>query len=184
MTNPPRTGGNQVARTATKTTRRSDIPPSERNDRHLTPIWMIGKLGVFDLDPCGAPGHTTARAVWNLEDGRDGLAESWDTFGRVWLNPPYGSIMRTWVEKLRDHPGGGIALIPASTGTKMWQEVVFPAAQGILFWPHRINFLKADQTLDPKMVSVQASAFVAFSRYDAKKLRDSDLPGAMLDFRA
>src|SRR5690606_6963873 len=84
--------GNQIARTAHRTVIDLSKPPSQRNDRWLTPLSVIESLGEFDLDPCGAPGHQTARRVYLLEDGDDGMSDPW--FGRVWLNPPYGRTMR------------------------------------------------------------------------------------------
>lgn len=57
-----------------------------RTDSWLTPIPLVRKLGHFDLDPCGFPGHPTAERLICLPN--DGLAQAWR--GRVWLNPPYG----------------------------------------------------------------------------------------------
>jgi hypothetical protein len=140
---------------------------------------VVDALGRFDLDPCGAPGHPLAGRCYLLEDGEDGLTLPW--FGRVWLNPPYGPTMRRWVEQLVLH-GTGTALIPVATGTKLWQEVVFPHAAAVHFYRHRINFLRRDGTPDD-MVSPQASAIVAFGADDAAALVDSALPGVVLDLR-
>src|SRR5690606_21888036 len=75
--------GNQVARTAGRTTSNKVIPPHERNDRWLTPKPIIDALTTdigfrrFDLDPCGAPGHDTAERILTLENGDDGLTDPW-----------------------------------------------------------------------------------------------------------
>ena len=171
--------GNQIARTAHRTIIDTAIPPSERNDRWLTPLSVIEALGDFDLDPCGAPSHPTARRIYVLEQGDDGLRDPW--FGRVWLNPPYGRVMREWVERLVVH-GVGTALIPVAAGTKLWQEVVFREASAIHFYRHRIKFLRRDGRHDD-MVSPQASAIVAFGDADADALLASGLPGVVLDLR-
>lgn len=168
--------GNQIARTAQRTIIAPHLPPSERNDRWLTPLTVIDALGRFDLDPCGAPDHPTAAEVYTLEDGRDGMLEPW--FGRVWLNPPYGREMRQWVERLVEH-GTGTALIPVATGTKLWQDVIFPEASAIHFYRHRIKFLRRDGKHDD-MVSPQASAIVAFGEADARALEISALPGVVI----
>lgn len=168
--------GNQLARTAHRTTTDSTIDPAVRNDRWLTPREIVTALGAFDLDPCGAPGHYLARKTFLLESGDDGLRDDW--FGRVWLNPPYGRAMRAWVERLVAH-GTGTALIPVAAGTKLWQEVVFPNASAIHFYRHRIAFLRRDGLAD-NMVSPQASAIVAFGASDADALSGSDLPGVVL----
>ncbi|ALX67076.1 DNA N-6-adenine-methyltransferase (Dam) [Microbacterium sp. XT11] len=99
-------------------------------------------------------------------------------FGRVWLNPPYGRESRVWMERMVVH-GHGTALIPVATGTRLWQEVVFPHATAILFYRHRVTFIhpKGDSG---GMVSPAASALIAFGNRDATALRDSGLPGYFL----
>lgn len=169
----------QVARTACRTIIDTSLPPSKRNDRWLTPTTVVEALGSFDLDPCGAPGHILASESYLLENDQDGLTLPWQ--GRVWLNPPYGRVMRTWVEKLVEH-GIGTALIPVATGTKLWQEVVFPEASAIHFYRHRIKFIRRDFK-DDAMVSPQASGIIAFGDDDADMLLKSGLPGVVLDLR-
>ena len=171
--------GNQFARTAQRTVIDLAVPPSQRNDRWLTPLDVVGALGEFDLDPCGAPDHPTAKQVYLLENGDDGLRDPW--FGRVWLNPPYGRTMRQWVERMVEH-GTGTSLIPVAAGTKLWQEVVFPHASAIHFYRHRIKFLRRDGRHDD-MVSPQASAIVAFGSADATRLVASGLPGVVLELK-
>lgn len=114
------------------------IDPAQRNDRWLTPPDAMKALGVFDLDPSGAPGHVLARVTFLQEDGADGLSDPW--FGRVWMNPPYGRTMRQWVERLVTH-GTGTALIPVAAGTKFWQEVVFLESSAVHFLPapHQVH---------------------------------------------
>lgn len=142
----------------------------EREVRWLTPRYLVEPLGHFGLDPCGAPGHDLANETYLLERGR------------VWLNPPYGRVMREWVEKLVRH-GVGTALIPVATGTKLWQEVVWREASAIHFYRHRIKSIRRDLKEDA-MVSPQASAIVAFGEADADALVKSDLPGVAIDLRA
>ena len=171
--------GNQVARTACRTVIDPETPPAQRNDRWLTPPDVVAALGHFDLDPCGAPGHVLADETYLLEDGQDGLALPWH--GRVFMNPPYGRIMRQWVERLVEH-GVGTALIPVATGTKLWQEVVWREASAIHFYRHRIKFIRRDFK-DDAMVSPQASAIVVFGDHDADQLLASNLPGVAIDLR-
>lgn len=93
----------QLSRTDTEIDK-FDPDFNKRNDRWLTPLTLIEKLGAFDLDPAGAPGHPTATEVWTPENVGDGLSLQWS--GRVWLNPPYGREMRAWVERLAQHGNG------------------------------------------------------------------------------
>lgn len=173
--------GNANARTAGRTSTKADpFNPAmfaERNDRWLTPLGIIEALGTFDLDPCGAPGHPTATTVWTPEEIGDGLSLPWE--GRIWLNPPYGREQRPWVEMLIAH-GTGTALIPVATGTKLWQEVIFPNADAILFYRHRVQFLRRDNGDSSSMVAPQASALIAFGPGDADALLASGLPGYTL----
>lgn len=174
--------GNMAARMAARTSTKADpFDPefySRRNDRWLTPLTIIGDLGPFDLDPCAAPDHPTASTRWTPEEVGDGLSMPW--FGRVWLNPPYGRTMGEWVRRLAEH-GSGVALIPVTTGTRLWQDIVFPNATAILFYRHRINFLRREG-LDTaeEMVAPQASALIAFSAEDAARLAKSKLQGECL----
>lgn len=90
-------------------------PPSQKGKTNtwLTPLSLVRELGVFDLDPCGYPGHATAERLICLPN--DGLKQEWH--GRVWLNPPYGKEAAHWMAKLQNH-GNGIALLFNRIGTK------------------------------------------------------------------
>lgn len=105
----------------------------------LTPLSLIKALGEFDLDPCGFPGHQTANSVWNLPT-YDGLMFPW--FGRVWLNPPYGVNLYSWLKKMERHRNG-IALIFNRSETIWFQET---NADMHFFLKGRIKFLKPDFT--------------------------------------
>jgi len=174
-------GNIQAAQSGRTSTKADPFDPdvfANRNDRWLTPLTIIQALGRFDLDPCAAPGHPTAAEMWTPEEIGDGLSLPWH--GRVWLNPPYGRESRVWMERLVAH-GRGTALIPVATGTKLWQELVFPAAAGVLFYRHRVTFIhpKGDGS---GMVSPAASALVAIGESDAAALATSGLPGYYLSF--
>lgn len=175
--------GNQLARTAQKTSTKADRFDSAffagRNDRWLTPLEVVRALGTFDLDPCAAPGHETATERWTPEEVGDGLAMPWR--GRVWLNPPYGRTMREWVERIVEHESG-IALIPVATGTKLWQDVIYPHATAIHYYRHRLNFLRRDGEDVDDMVSPQASALISFSNADAVSLAECGLPGHLVTY--
>ena len=83
-------------------------------------------LGQIDLDPASNPGdpNIPARQHYTVED--DGLRQPWS--GRVFLNPPYGSEIPRWVERLCEHHNSGavpeaIALLPARTDTVWFQRL-------------------------------------------------------------
>nr|WP_232304582.1 phage N-6-adenine-methyltransferase [Microbacterium sp. XT11] len=139
---------------------------AKRNDRYLTPLPLVRACGEFDLDPCGAPGHPTAATVWTPEEVGDGLSMPW--FGRVWLNPPYGRTIGDWVERLFQH-GSGVALIPCSPDTKLWQSLVLPSASCILFVRGRVRYVNAARPAN------HPSALIAVSANDAEILRSTGL---------
>lgn len=139
---------------------------ANRNDRYLTPLPLVRACGEFDLDPCGAPGHATASTVWTPEAIGDGLSLPW--FGRVWLNPPYGRTIGEWVDRLFQH-GSGVALLPCTPDTALWQTLVLPRAASILFVRGRVRYVNARYTAN------HPSALVAVSEQDAEILRSTEL---------
>lgn len=106
-------------------------------DEWLTPPELLHSLGEFDLDPCSPIERPwpTAKHHYTILD--DGLKQKW--FGRVWMNPPYGSHTGDWLNKLAAH-GNGMALIFARTETKMFFEHVWNKADGLLFIEGRLHF--------------------------------------------
>lgn len=149
----------------------------QREVRWLTPEKYVSPLGRFDLDPCGAPGHTLADRTLLLENGDDGLRDEW--LGRVWLNPPYGKLTEPFIAKLAEH-GDGIALIFARTETGMWFREIWPKADALLFVKGRISFLDADG-VQAKANAGAPSVLVAYGRNNAEALRASGIDGAFID---
>ena len=143
----------------------------QRETRWLTPKPIVEALGIFDLDPCGAPGYSLAEETYQIDSGQDGLELEW--FGRVWLNPPYGKLTSPFLGKLADH-GQGTALVFARTETKMFFDHVWPKATGILFMQGRVSFLDSNQ-VQAKANSGAPSVLIAYGAEDAKALRWSGL---------
>lgn len=109
-----------------------------KNDgQWLTPPELVKSLGHFDLDPCQPiePPFTHADVGFNEID--DGLEQLW--FGRVWLNPPYGTQTKKWLNRAHEY-GDVIALIFARTETNWFHEYVWNKADAIYFIKGRINF--------------------------------------------
>lgn len=148
-----------------------------RETRWLTPPYIVERLGEFDLDPCGAPGHYLANKTYLLENGDDGLRDPWE--GRIWLNPPYGKQAEPFIKRLAEH-GQGTALIFARTETRIWHSTIWPKATAILFLEGRLTFLDANG----QWASANAGApsvLVAFGDDDAEKLQQSRHPGAFVN---
>ncbi len=163
-------------------------PFEGKSNDWITPKWIIEAFNnftddgmYFDLDPCASVTQPwlTARKSYTVE--QNGLEQLW--FGNVWLNPPYGPHTIKWVEKLIKHKTG-IALIFARVETKLWQDGIFPTANGYLFPKRRIQFALPDGTT-PKSSSGAPSALIAWgtkNRETLIELCDSGLiEGAYMD---
>ena len=82
--------------------------------------------GRFDLDPCSpSSDRRTApvKARMHFSTTDDGLALPWR--GKVFVNPPYGRQLASWVAKCRAEVEAGradlvICVVPARTDTKWW----------------------------------------------------------------
>lgn len=145
------------------------------SDTWLTPKPIIEALGLFDLDPCAAPGWPTAHNHICLPE--DGLAAPWE--GRVWLNPPYGRESAAWLSKLADH-GRGTALIFARTETAMFAKHVWPKASGIHFLTGRLHFHHADGTRAAANAGAP-SCLISYGYDDSLALRKCGLPGVFVE---
>jgi hypothetical protein len=139
----------------------------------LTPLSLVRSLGEFDLDPCGYPGHETAKRLICLPE--DGLKAEWT--GRVWLNPPYGKEQQIWLKKLQEH-GNGIALIFARLETNWIQPFL---GGGFFQIQGRLSFLSSAD-MQPGKSSCGWSAgtgsiLIPFGRKNIGAILSSDLKG-------
>ncbi len=146
---------------------------AQRPTRWLTPPHIVESLGRFDLDPCGAPGWVLAERTFQVDDGEDGLVLDW--FGRVWCNPPYGSEAAPFVERMVEH-NRGVLFVFARTETKLFQDLIFPNASGLLFLSGRVRFFTDELVLASDRANAP-SVLVSFGAEDAQLLRDCGLSG-------
>lgn len=149
------------------------VKSKNSTDEWYTPKEIIDALGEFDLDPCAPmrPLWRTARVMYNKE--QDGLKQKWE--GRVWLNPPYSRpTIEHFITRMVEH-NNGIALLFNRLDNKMFQDVVFPKAKGILFMKGRIKFHREDGTIGESPGC--GSILVAFGEENAEILRSSNIEG-------
>ena len=140
---------------------------------HITPRWIIDRLGPFDLDPAAADPRPWNCAQRNFTECDDGLAREWN--GRVWLNPPFDRYqVARWIQRLAEH-GRGTALLHARTEAD-WFEPIWKSASGILFMADRIHFHRPDGTRQPAN-SGAPPVLVAFGEEDLARLRASGVRG-------
>ena len=137
----------------------------------LTPPNIITKLGTFDLDPCCPADMPWRTAETMLTSEQDGLSTSW--FGRVWLNPPFGSVAAMWLARMADHRSG-IALIQARTEPRRFFDLVWARATSVLILEGRPHFHRADGTRAP-FNSGAPICLVGYGRQNDRALEDSGL---------
>jgi uncharacterized cupin superfamily protein len=113
-----------------------------------------------------------------LHRGHNGLLRAWD--GRVWLNPPYGPRIGSWMRRMADH-GWGTALVFARTETEWFFETIWRAetADAVLFLEGRLNFHHADGARS-KFNAGGPSVLIAYGAEDAERLHASGLEGRFL----
>lgn len=145
----------------------------------LTPPWILQSLGRFDLDPCAAPyprPWDTATEMWDS----DGLSRPWHD--RVWCNPPYGSQLGAWLQRLAEH-GNGVALVFARTEIKAFHEHVWPRAHAALFLRGRLTFYRLDGCLAQGNAG-GPSVLIAYGQSNADALSRSGLAGHTVQIRS
>src|SRR5207253_4466055 len=97
----------------------------------------------FTLDPCCT--HQTAKCKKHYTPEENGLAQSWRD-ERVFMNPPYGTELPTWMEKAYDEARNNgslvVCLIPARVSAHWWHRTAAKATE-IRFPIGRIKFVGA-----------------------------------------
>lgn len=139
-------------------------------------VKALGGLEGFDLDPCTPedpsrlPAPTARRMI---TPSQDGLATAWWPRAFVWLNPPYGKGMDKWMAKLANHPGGGVALVPAHMDPGWMHAFVLnhPNTTAILLTRGRLKFMRPDGSTGT--AAPTGSVFVAYGQRAARNLKQA-----------
>lgn len=116
-----------------------------KSDVWITPQWIIDKIGISDLDPCGwkpngIPIVQTASNYFLESD--DGLSQDWSKYKSVFVNFPYSNGYN-WLQKCKLEADRGcqiIVLCFVRSETKSWQQFV-KHATGINLMNKRVSFL-------------------------------------------
>ena len=119
---------------------------SSRSDEWETPWNLFNQLNAefhFNTDVCATPQNKKCAHFYSKDE--DGLKQSWR--GTCWMNPPYGRVIKDWVEKAYkttlESAETVVCLLPARTDTAWWHEFVIPHASEIRFLRGRIKFSNA-----------------------------------------
>jgi site-specific DNA-methyltransferase (adenine-specific) len=136
----------------------AEVAASSATSEWSTPQWLVDQLaaefGPFGLDPAATAAN--AKAPMFFTAGDDGLSHPWR--GRVWLNPPYGRTIGTWLAKARTEVANGsaervVCLVPARVDTAWWRDS-HAAASLVRYWPGRISFGDGDRAPFPSAIIV------------------------------
>lgn len=91
-----------------------------------TPQWLFDQLDAefnFQLDPCCTIENAKCARYFTAEV--DGLSQSWNGYGPVYMNPPYGRGIDKWMAKANGTAEAGdlvVCLVPARTDTGWWHD--------------------------------------------------------------
>jgi hypothetical protein len=148
-----------------------------KSQDHITPKWIIDRLGPFDLDPCAADPRPWNCAAHNITEAQDGLSRRpWG--GYVWLNPPFNQyLVGRWIARLAEH-GNGIALLHARCEAR-WFAPCWQHASGILFMSTRLKFCRPDGSEQPHN-SGAPPVLVAFGKHALVRLEASGIAGTLV----
>jgi site-specific DNA-methyltransferase (adenine-specific) len=121
----------------------SPVHFSSKSDEWATPLELFkcisSKFGPFDLDVCASPAN--AKCPRFFTKAQDGLSQIWQ--GRCWMNPPYGSAIKSWMRKAHSEARRFqgpivVCLVPARTDTVWWHS--YAAPWQIIFLRGRVCF--------------------------------------------
>lgn len=149
-------------------------PTKTGTDTWITPQWIIDKIGISDLDPCGwlPNGQPIVRTALNyFDESTNGLNKDWTSFKSVFVNFPY-SQSREWLKKCKEEAKRGceiIVLCFVRSDTKAWQENV-KFATGLNLINRRVKFLDSQGT--EKGNGNAPSCLIAFGEESFKRIKN------------
>lgn len=108
----------------------------------------------FTLDPCASDENHKCPEYYTERD--NGLMHPWS--GSVFMNPPYGSHIKHWVEKAylesrRSEVDVVVRLIPSRTDTRYWHDFIMKASE-IRLIKGRVRFSGKDPAPFPSAIVI------------------------------
>lgn len=114
---------------------------SSKSAEWETPRYLFNQLNKvyhFTLDPAATHENHLCEKYFTQDD--DGLTQDWSQ-DIVFLNPPYGRVIKHWMKKAYEESLKGaiiICLIPSRTDTAWWHDYVMKG--DITFLRGRLKF--------------------------------------------
>ena len=121
------------------------MPPSQTDD-WATPMWLFNQLDAihhFDLDAAASATNRKCNKWFGLDhedpERRDALAHQW-TGQSVWVNPPYGRVIKDWIIKADQESSLRkiVMLLPARTDTAWFHD--YATKHQVTFLRGRLKF--------------------------------------------
>lgn len=93
----------------------------------------------FTRDVCASRENFKVTSYWDREDNALAAHQRWE--GVLWMNPPYGRVIGTWLKKAYESRATAttVCLIPARTDSVWWHQWVLMADE-IRFVKGRLRF--------------------------------------------
>lgn len=157
---------------------------SSRSDDWETPQDFFNRLdAVFGFQLDASASAYNAKCATYFDRNQDGLAQDWHPYGRVWLNPPYGRGIGTWMRKAYEESLKGcivVCLVASRTDTQWWHDWVNGKAD-VTFVRRRLKFRNPRVCPDGAGNTVFPSALVVYGLDFDQMLNRGD--GALLGRR-
>lgn len=142
-----------------------------------TPVYLFDALHAefdFTLDPCATAENAKCSSYFTIYE--DGLSMPWS--GRVFMNPPYGRSISTWVEKARLEVDSGnselaVCLVPVRSDSIWWHANCMKADE-IRLLDQRIEFIGSTNKAPFPVCLVifrKGSTETKLSAYEVRPLR-------------
>jgi site-specific DNA-methyltransferase (adenine-specific) len=126
---------------------------SSLTDNWATPKRFFHQLNAvfhFTVDVCASASNHKCARYYDI--ATNGLAQNWD--GEVvWMNPPYGRTISSWVKKASQTKGVVVGLLPSRTDPKWFQDYVLDKAV-VIYLGGRLRF--GDETKPAPFGSILA----------------------------
>jgi phage N-6-adenine-methyltransferase len=116
-----------------------------------TPRWILAPVdryygGQIPLDPCTHANNPTNAKVFCAAPATDGLAVAWREHAGVWVNPPYGKVLKAWLDKIAleaRHGAKILSLLPASRFEQAYFMSMLGTANMVCLVRGRVAFVSS-----------------------------------------
>jgi hypothetical protein len=103
--------------------------------------------GRIPLDAATATDNPTGADRFFARPESDGLTWAWSGYGGVFCNPPYGRVLRDWLDKMRIEAEAGaeiISLLPSARWEQAYFQRAICAANALCMIRKRVAFVRAE----------------------------------------